>query len=84
MELGSALSASGVAFSDLRFLKYHNFKPSDIAESSTLQTISLELSSMSILGIAIGSFFAGKLIAVLGRRKTVIFSNVTVIIISFA
>ena len=42
------------------------------------------ISSYSILGVALGSFFGGKMIALMGRRKLVIFGNMMFIIISLA
>ena len=42
------------------------------------------ISSLSILGVALGSFFGGKMINLMGRRNLVIFGNVMFIVISLA
>ena len=40
------------------------------------------MSSYSILGVSLGSLFGGKLVDKMGRRKTVIFGNCLIIIIT--
>lgn len=83
------MSATGVAFPDLRYIHFPHYNPKGVGkvhetEKAYLDSANTSITSLSILGVALGSFFGGKMIAIMGRRKLVIFGNVMFIVISLA